>query len=251
MICSLRTFLAIPAALVCVISAVRAQSDGQLTVRSDPEGVEVWLDDQYIGDTPIFDKKLKPGRYTVKLIDAARHTSMTEEVFIQAGQTTLVEKTIETKFGSLRVISDPPGAEVHLSLPLGKTPVSNDFMNPGKYRVEVRHPSAMYAATMEDITIPRGKTVTVEKKLEKKSPFDMKALVRLGLGAGAIAGFVWAIVEQHEFSGLDKELLVSAGLQEEQITKMQDQKTAAGVKRTIGIVVGSLCVVGFEIVAFF
>jgi hypothetical protein len=245
-----------PAALLCVCLGAWGQEDGRLTVRSDPEGVEVWLDDQYIGDTPILEKKLKPGRYMVKLIDAARHTSLSEEIFIQAGQTTLVEKTIETKFGSLRVNSDPEGAEVHLSLPLGKTPVSNDFMNPGKYRVEIRHPSAIYAPAVEDITIPRGKTVTLDKKLEKQSPFDMKALVRLGLGAGAIAGFVWAVVEQHEYSTLSKEIelgreIPTEILGPEKLNEKRDERTAASVKRTVGIVVGSLCVIGFEIVAFF
>ena len=228
-----------------ILSPVAAETDGQLTVRTVPEGIEVWLDDKYIGDTPILEKKLKPGRYAVKLIDAVRHTSLTEEIFIQPGQTTVIEKTIETKFGSLRVTSTPPGAEVYLSLPLGKTPIANDFMNPGKYRIEVRHPNTMYSSASEDIVIPRGKTVSLEKTLEKRNPFDKKALLRLALGATTIGGFVWAIVEQGNYKKYTSEL----GLEYNQETK--ELADAAAAKRVVGIVIGAVSVVGFEIVAFF
>jgi hypothetical protein len=225
--------------------AARAQNDGTLTVKTQPEGIEVWLDDKYIGDSPIMDKKLKPGRYQLKLVDGIQHTSQSEEVFIQAGQTALIEKTIVSKFGSLRVTSEPPGAEVLLLTSLGETPVSNEFMNPGKYRLEVRYPGKNYKPATEDITIPRGELVSVDKTLEAKKALDTKALVRLALGAGAIGGFVWAIVEQGEYKSNQKQADYSSA------QTYRDKAAAANAWKWVGVAGGSLCVVGFEIVAFF
>jgi hypothetical protein len=226
------------ALLAAAASMAAASDDGVLQVKTDPEGVEVWVDDKYVGDSPIIDKKLKPGRYTVRLVDPVQHASATEEVFIQAGQTTSVEKTLTARFGSLRVDSDPQGAEVSISTPLGKTPLANDLMNPGKYRLEIKHPNKHYEKAVEEIEIPRGQAVSLSKTLEKKSPFNNKALLRLGLGAGTAVGYVLAVIEQGEVKRC------------EAANKSQDANTAA-TWRTIGVVVGSACLVGLEIVAFF
>ena len=231
-----------------------AVEEGLLTVTTDPEGVEVWLDDKYVGDSPIESRKLRAGRYTIKLVDPVQQVSTTEEILIQAGEVTVVEKSLKAKFGTLKVTSEPEGAEVHISTALGKTPVENNFMNPGKYRIEIKHPKKSYLPVVEEVTIPAGKKVELTNTLAKKSPFDTKAVVRLLLGVGAIGGFVWAIVEQ----GNHEEFETTAQMIEDypdpgnpDIKKNKDKAKSAGVRRTIGIIVGSACVVGFEIVAFF
>ena len=222
-----------------------AVEEGDLTVITDPEGVEVWVDDKYVGDSPIENRKLSAGRYTLKLVDPVQQVSSTEEIVIQAGETTVVEKSLKARFGTLKVESEPEGAEVFISSSLGKTPLENNFMNPGKYRIEIKHPKKMYIPIVEEVTIPSGKKVELTNTLVKKSPFDRKAVIRLILGAGAIGGFVWAIVEQgnHE----ENETLYENFSDE----KHNDKAKSAGIKRTVGIIIGSVCVVGFEIVAFF
>jgi hypothetical protein len=252
-------FLSAVACMVIFAYAARAFSaeEGSLTVTTDPDGIEVWLDDKYVGDTPVMEKKLKAGRYTVKLIDPIQHTSISEEVLIQEGRKTVIEKAMKGKFGSLKVTSDPEAANVYLLTSLGKTPVSNDFMNPGKYRLEIRHPNKRYSVASEDIVIPRGELVNVTKALEKQSPFDLKAFLRLGFGAGAIAGFVWAIVEQGNKKAYDTKADegVNAELQNDPDRAIkkgyEDNAHSSAVKRTFGVVIGCVCVVGFEIVAFF
>ncbi|MBD3422140.1 MAG: PEGA domain-containing protein [Chitinivibrionales bacterium] len=223
--------------------------DGTLIVKTRPEGIEVWLDDKYIGDSPIMNKKLKPGRYSLKLIDPIQHTSTTEEVFIQADQITEIEKSIKAKFGSLAVTSEPEGAEVSIATSLGKTPVTNDFMNPGKYRIEIKHPNSSYTSATEDIVIPRGEKVTISKSLEKKSPFNTLALIRLGLGAGAIASYFWAIAE----NGNSGKHQGSADNLTDPATKEDAQNKADKARNKVifGSILGTVCVIGFEIVAFF
>ena len=211
-------------------SAARADTDGILTVKTQPEGIKVWLDDKYIGDSPIMDKKLKPGRYSLKLVDPVQQTSSMEEVFIQPGETTVIEKTVKSNYGTLKVSTDPDGADVFILTDLGKSPVSNDFMIPGKYRLEIKHPGN-YEKVTTDVVVPRGETVNISKTLEEKSALNGKAIARLCLGAVAIAGFAMAIAERddHNYGGTNG--------------------TVTG--RALGITAGILCVVGFEIVAFF
>jgi hypothetical protein len=213
------------------LSLVCAEADGVLTVKTDPEGIKIWLDDKYIGDSPLNDKKLKPGRYSLKLVDPVQQTSSVEEVFIQAGETTVIEKTVKSNYGSLKITTDPEGADVSVLTGLGKSPLSNDFMIPGKYRLEIKHPGKSYEKFVTDIVIPRGETVTLNKALTMKKILNGKAVARLALGAGAIGGFVMAIVERGDphFGGTNGSV----------------------PGEVIGIVIGSLCVIGFEIVAFF
>jgi hypothetical protein len=226
-----RRFVKFFLGLLLMVTFASADADGILTVKTDPEGIKIWLDDKYIGDSPLLDKKLKSGRYSLKLVDPVQQTSSVEEVFIQAGETTVIEKTVKSNYGSLKVTTDPDGAEVSILTTLGKTPLSNDFMIPGKYRLEIKHPSKGYEKYVSDIVIPRGEVVTVNKALDKKTVMDCKAVARLGLGAGALGGFIMAVVERgdHNFGGTNG--------------------SVSG--QWIGIIAGSLCVIGFEIVGFF
>jgi hypothetical protein len=239
--------------LYLCVSLVYAVEEGTLTVITDPEGVEVWLDDNYMGESPVQSRKLKAGRYTVKMVDQVQQVSASEEVYIKADQETVVEKTLKAKFGTLKVESDPPGADVTISTSLGKTPLENNFMNPGKYHIEIEHPKKSYQPVTAEIVIPQGKKVELTNTLVKQSRFDKIALVRLLLGAGAAAGYIWAIIEQ----GDHKEFESTADIWENtdpgnpKIQKYRDQAHSAAVMRTLGIVGGSICLIGLEIVAFF
>jgi len=239
--------------IICLfIFSAYAVEEGSLSVITDPEGIEVWLGEKYLGDSPIENRKLRTGRYTLKLIDPIQQVSATEEVFIQENKTTIIEKSLKRKFGTLKVKSDPEGADVIISTSLGKTPLTNDFMNPGKYTIEIRHNKKYFEPIFEDITIPQGKTVELTNTLVKKSPFDTKALFRILLGAGAIGGFAWGIYEQ----GNHKEEKIKAYYFEKEpnYDKMDEAKVQsdkAEIKRNVGIVIGVVCVIAFEIVAFF
>lgn len=230
-------------------------ADGFLTVRTDPDGIEVWLDDNFVGDSPVIDKKLKSGRYSLKLVDPVQHSSTIEEIFIQDNENTVIEKTIKSKFGSLRVNSVPEGAVVSIATELGPTPVSNDFMNPGKYRVEIRHPDKKYLPVVEEIVIPRGESVSLSKTLEREKDFTKKDFWRLALGAGTVGGYVWAIIAQgnyNEYSVKNEyKSQVPSLEQDDNKNDFKAKRNSALAQSIIGIVGGSLCLIGLEIVAFF
>jgi len=217
----------------------------------------VWLDDNFVGDSPIIDKKLKAGRYSLKLVDPVQHSSTIEEIFVQDGENTVIEKTIKTKFGSLKVSSVPEGAIVSIATELGPTPVSNDFMNPGKYRVEIRHPNKLYIPVIEEVTIPRGESVSLSKTLEKEARFTQKDLWRLILGAGTAGGYVWALVQNGTYSRFDENVrLADKGYLTTMPTSNEyktnkEKRSSALVQTVLGAVTGSLCLIGLEILAFF
>jgi len=226
--------------LVTAGMGVSVFAEGTLTVKTDPEGIEVWLGDKFIGQSPISDKKIRAGRYTLKLVDPTQHTSTTEELLIQDGEATVVERTIASKFGSLKVTSTPQGADVYLATELGKTPVSNDFMNPGRYRLEIRPKSSWYQTAVTEVTIPKGETVYIDQKLGGKPFFTVKNILSLALMAGAAGGFAWGIIENGHY-----EKYTADG--------HQPSSTVDGAKlgRTLGIVFGSSSLIGLEIVALF
>ncbi|MDD5676078.1 MAG: PEGA domain-containing protein [Chitinivibrionales bacterium] len=237
-------FFACLLALLIFKGLAIAATEGMLTVKTDPEGVEVWVDDKYIGDAPIIAKKISPGRYTLKLVDPVGHSSAAEEIFIENGQTTTIEKAIKTKYGSLKVTTDPPGAQVYLLTQLGQTPLNNDFIIPGKYRLEVTPSSPGYKTVTADVVIPKGETVTLNKILERKTIFDTKALARIALGVGAIAFYGWAISAQGDYRYYSH---IPMAVDPTAV----DKSNSAAAQRTWGIILGTTCVLGFEIVAFF
>lgn len=216
-----------------------ASAEGTLTVRTDPEGIEVWLGDKFLGQSPIVEKKVKAGRYELKLVDPARHTSVSEDVLIEENQPVVLDRTITSKFGSLKVTTIPEGAEVAIATELGKTPLSNDFMNPGRYRLEIRSPDSRHLSTVTEVSITGGGVATVNQKLKTRSFFTTRTIVSLCLTAGTAGGWIWGLCEQ----GLYRMYSAEGGPQ----SKIDN----AALGRTLGIIVGSVCLIGLQIVVFF
>jgi len=234
---SLNTALCV---LVTAGMGVSVFAEGTLTVKTDPEGIEVWLGDKFIGQSPVFEKKIRAGRYTLKLVDPTQHTSTTEELQIQDGEATVVERTISSKFGSLKITSSPQGADVYLATELGKTPVANDFMNPGRYRIEIRPKNSWYQTAVTEVTIPKGETIFIDQKLRGKPFFTVKNILSLALMAGAAGGFAWGVIENGHYEKYNED-----GRQPSSVVD------GAKLGRTLGIAGGSSCLIGLGIVALF
>jgi hypothetical protein len=223
-------------------------AEGTLTVKTDPEGIEVWLGDKFIGQSPVIEKKIRAGRYTLKLVDPAQHSSVNEDLLIQDGAPTVVERTISSKFGSLKVTSDPQGIDVYIATELGKTPLSNDFMNPGKYRIELRAPNSSYQTAVSEITVPKGETVSIDQKMQKQPFFTSKNIASLVLLSGAAGCYAWGIIEQGHCRMYQERLGNAPTLTKSAI---QDKIDGASLGRTFGVIIGSACLVGLEIVVLF
>jgi hypothetical protein len=245
----LRLALLVSTVALCACPTFAAD-EATLTVRTEPPGLQVWLNDTYLGDSPILDKRVAAGRSSLRLVDAVRRTSVSEEVLLQAGQATVIDKTVSARYGSLEVDTRPAGAEVAIETPLGQTPVTSDFMVPGKYRVRVTPAGRLHQPITEDVTIPAGEKVVLNRELAWRNPFDTKAVVRLLLGASAVGCLVWAIVEQGDHRAYETKA-AQTGLSAADVKKYDGEADDAAAWRTVGIVGGAACAIGFEVVAFF
>jgi hypothetical protein len=215
-------------------------ADAVLTVKTDPDGIEVWLGNNFLGQSPIVEKKIKAGRYVLKLVDPVQHSSATEDLLIQDNDTSVIERTISSRFGSLRITSEPEGADVYIATELGKTPLTNDFMNPGKYRIEIRPFGSRYHTKAREVLIAGGETATLSETLEKDKFFSRKTILSFALLSGTAGGFIWGLVEQGHYRMYNDR------------TPMEQSKVDdAAFKRTLGIILGSTCAIGLEIITFF
>lgn len=95
-------------------------ADGYLTVKTDPEGMEVFLDGKSLGRSPIELKKLPPGSYTVSLFP----NDSLEENYWRAREKGIfaliqkVPKFAQFHSGSIRInIVEDQETEVLLSYP--------------------------------------------------------------------------------------------------------------------------------------
>jgi hypothetical protein len=102
-------------------------------------------------------------------------------------------------YARLRVDSDPPGADVVIVAELGKTPLVNEFVVPGMYKIELRHESG-YLTAVEDLTLRADQQAVVSRRLQKPPLFTKRRQIQLALGAGAVCGFAYAVYEQGERS---------------------------------------------------
>ncbi|MDR0331006.1 MAG: PEGA domain-containing protein [Chitinispirillales bacterium] len=183
---------------------------GTLSVITTPERAEVWIDGGYAGLTPIMDKTLTAGTYTLRLVDPSRQKSTSETVVIVDGERLLVERSLAGSYAKLRVDTDPQGADVSISADIGKTPLVNDYLTPGQYKIEIRHPNAKYLTITKDVSFADGQQETISHKLEKPPIFTTKRCIQLGLGAGAALAWTWAVVEQYEMPSHEGDKLKEA-----------------------------------------
>jgi len=210
------------------------QPGGTLTVITVPERSEVWIDGSYAGLTPIRDRHLAAGTYTLRLVDPSRQTSASETVVIGNGERLLVERTLGGNHARLRIDTYPQGADVAIIAELGKTPLVNDYLTPGQYRLEIRHPNTKYMTATKDVAFVDGQPVVISHKLEKPPVFTTKRWIQLGIGTCAAAAWTWAIIEQSTASS--------------SIQKSTAENAAT--RRTIAIIAASALSVGLQVTIF-
>ena len=224
--------------------------EGMLSIVTVPSRAEVWIDNKYAGLSPVRQKRLNAGTYTLRLVDPSQQASATEIVSVQAGEHLFVEKTLSARFGKLRVDTDPPGAGVAIVAELGKTPLVNDFINPGIYKIEIRHPRSEYKPVIEEVTFADGQPVAISHKLKKPPLFTKKRGAQLALGTAAAAGFTWAIIEQGKSSSSRQkaELLKDASPKDAEAESKKSRQ--AGVRRTAAVISAATLSVGLQVTIF-
>jgi hypothetical protein len=157
----------------------------------------------------------------------------------------------DSEFGRLRVDTDPPGADVVIVAELGKTPLTNDFMNPGLYVIEIRHPNGKYMPVTKEASFTTdGQQVVISQTLLKPPVWTKKRKIQLALGTGTAAGFTWAIVEQHTASSYYQKSIYTGDDDPEKADEYLQISKNAGLRRTVAVTAAGIMTAALQITIF-
>jgi len=123
-------------------SKISGGKTGSIRVESPVEGVSVYLNDTYIGKTPVETKELTIGRYRL-LMKKEGYTEKSRNIEILEGKTTRVKDSLDLQIekGEVTIYTAPGEAEVYLDVTYaGKTPLSIKDIPSGIHRIRISKP---------------------------------------------------------------------------------------------------------------
>lgn len=124
---------------------------GYIAVSSKPAGAEIFLDGQSLGTAPIARREIESGKHTLRAEYALYHDK-TKSFTIDDGDDRQVELQLDPAFGSLKVESEPRGAEVFIDgEKVGTTPYADEKIASGVYELRVTKP--LWNEEKEQVTI--------------------------------------------------------------------------------------------------
>ncbi len=161
----------------------------QVITGNKPAGV--FLDDRYLDRTPLIERNLRPGTYTIRIEpEDEKLSSYDTEVTLHPGTLTIITwnpgKTVETSGGviyemkklknnktktAINFISIPDKAIIKVdNKPTDFTPLLLDDLNPGEHRYEVSLPG--YETQQHSLNLKKGYQVDTIIKLAKLTNTD-------------------------------------------------------------------------------
>ena len=140
-------------------------NEGFLEIESTPEGASVYIDNTYIGQTPL-KKGLEAGAYTVKIISSGYQT-FARHIAIEKDNTAVIRAMLSKDYGALHIISTPSNATVYIDgKRQGKQTPFELKVSQGKYFVRVE--KDRYYTYEEEVVVEQGKTMTIEADLVRQ-----------------------------------------------------------------------------------
>ena len=147
------------------IEPVRTKT-GWIVINSEPSGATVYINDEFVGNTPLTNYKQAYGTYTYRLEHPNYHSS-TGTIELNSGKT---EKTVELKpaFGAIAITSNVSGAKVLLD---GKatnkvTPCTLEEVPSGQHNVQVQKDK--YSPRQQSVVVEDGHTAQLSVSLDAR-----------------------------------------------------------------------------------
>jgi TolB-like protein len=144
---------------------------GNLYIKSVPSGASVYLNDKLQeGSTPLIVSDIPIGNYIIKLdaVDFAGETS----VNLESNEFKTIELKLAKKVGRLRIITEPPQADIYLTEHLkGQSPLLIDSINIGQYHLKIK--KSGYIEFAQDIKIENLKETMLDISLQKPGPLKI------------------------------------------------------------------------------
>ncbi len=184
---------------------------GAVTITSIPSDAEVYIDNEYIGQTPLENYSLEVGNYGLK-VSLDNHEDESKPLLIEVGKLSrtnleLTPLTLVVETGAVTITSTPSDAEVYIDNEyIGQTPLEN-------YSLEVGDHTFRMTLDDEDFTgvlkVEAGKTILVEESLGSDPLTDFREMsTELG---GSSSGSTMPKSVESEFTDMMDELSEPAG----------------------------------------
>ena len=153
-----------------------AMKPARLTVESEPQGAEIFLNGEKRGVTPCVIENLSAGSYLVRAA-LPLHEAVEREIKLVAGSRETVAFRLASGVGSCRVVVRPAGVALTLNgAPIGTvkplpgdrkevSPVMLRDLTPGSYRLGMSHPRALPTRKEIVFTVSKGQESSVEARM--------------------------------------------------------------------------------------
>ncbi len=137
---------------------------GLVNVTSTPEGANVFLDDEFVGKTPLKLESVSAGRHALR-IEMSGYATFYRGFQVSIGDRLDIEGELVRDGGALKVKTREEGADVYLDGSyLGKTPLVTDkTIKPGEYSLRISREH--YADHIQPVVIERNRTTKVSAQL--------------------------------------------------------------------------------------
>lgn len=208
------------AAVQRLINPVRAKLTGDnfatLRIESNPPQASVYLDEQFLGKTPLDYSYLIPGSYRL-VLKRDGYRSQSEPLRPQTGERVQRIVTLEASAlgGGIDITTTPPGARIYLDADYyGKTPKRIENIAAGTYRLHLLHPEKGEVYRSVTLTEKNG-TLKIDENLTSFLSDRQPGFIGIGyktwyhvslvtsaafFGAG-IAFYVWRDNAQEQIFG--------------------------------------------------
>ena len=147
--------------------ATAAAAFGTIRVESQPPGAAITIDGQPRGVTPAELSDVPMGSHEIK-VELRGYAPSSQNVLVsrdapRAALSLALSRT-PAATGAAEILSDPPGATVHIDgAPAGQTPYADSRLKVGAHRVEVTKDG--YEPWSGTVTVQAGKKVRVDARL--------------------------------------------------------------------------------------
>lgn len=189
---------------------------GKLEVVSDPPEADVWLDDKFVGKTPMILKRVEPGAHTVEVKKSGFASSMQKVEFGIKVTKQTVNLTL-AEAGRLSVTTQPAGALVYLDgKKVGETPATLSLA-PKTYELKLVMDNR--APVAKQVTVVAGQVARVAETLdwsvaEKKRMAESQSKKQAAIRAQREkdAGYLAALAQHEKKSEVTRQARKSKSL---------------------------------------
>lgn len=148
------------------VSVSMIAKPGSMNINSEPAGAQIFVDNSFIGVTPISLKKVAEGAHEIRL-KKENYIEWTQRVVVHSFQPTDVKATLKVSPGILTINTVPAGASVSLKgNTVAETPHTLTNISPGEVVVHLEKPG--YESWTTSVLISPNSHEVLDVHLEEK-----------------------------------------------------------------------------------